>query len=126
MEFQLVICMVKTELTDQIVRAVKAAGASGSTVIAAQGTGINEAKTFFGLDLNLQTDVIIFFLEAGLAEHILDVIEKVGQLDQHGTGIAMNVPVIRAVGIEPQLAHFKRLAKHPSVMEKQNSIQKNQ
>ncbi|MEO5378250.1 MAG: P-II family nitrogen regulator [Magnetococcus sp. DMHC-6] len=119
MEFQLVICMVKTELTDQIIRAAKAAGATGSTVIPAQGTGLHEAKTFFGMDLNLQTDVIIFFLEAGIANHILDVIHKVGQFDQHGTGIAMSVPVLRAVGIEPQLLHFERIAKHPSIIEKQ-------
>ncbi|NGZ06161.1 MAG: P-II family nitrogen regulator [Magnetococcales bacterium] len=121
MEFNLVLCMVKTELTDRIIRAAKAAGATGSTVIPAQGTGIHEAKTFFGLDLNMQTDVIVFFLEAGLADHILDVIHQTGQLDRHGTGIAMNLPVIRAVGIEPQLAHFQRIARHPSVMEKQTS-----
>ncbi|MBF0293724.1 MAG: P-II family nitrogen regulator [Magnetococcales bacterium] len=124
MEFQLIFCMVKTELTDKIIRAAKAAGATGSTVINAQGTGINEAKTFFGLDLNLQTDVIIFFLEAGLADHILEVIRQTGEFDKHGTGIAMSVPVLRAVGIEPQLAHFQRLTKHPSVMGKQQPASK--
>ncbi|GAB0056980.1 hypothetical protein SIID45300_01298 [Candidatus Magnetaquicoccaceae bacterium FCR-1] len=121
MEFNLVVCMTKTELTDRIIRAAKAAGATGSTVISAQGTGINEAKTFFGLDLNMQSDVILFFLEAGVADHILDVINKVGNFDQHGTGIALNLPVIRAVGIDPQLAHFQRLSKHPSVLEKQSA-----
>lgn len=123
MEFNLVVCMVKTELTDRIIRAAKEAGATGSTVIPAQGTGIHEAKTFFGLDLNVQTDVIIFFLESGLADHVLDIIQRTGQLERHGTGIAMILPVIRAVGIEPQLAHFQRLAKHPSIMDKPSQPQ---
>lgn len=121
MEFHLIVCIVKTELTDGIVRAAKAAGATGSTVISAQGTGINEAKTFFGLDLNIQSDVILFFLEAGLADHILDIIYKTGNFDQHGTGIAMSLPVHRAIGIDQQMAHFQRIAKHPSVMEKRPS-----
>ncbi|MBF0097067.1 MAG: P-II family nitrogen regulator [Magnetococcales bacterium] len=118
MEFNLVVCIVKTELTDRIIQAAKQAGATGSTVISASGTGILEAKTFFGLDLNMQSDVILFFLEAGLADHILDVIYATGNLDQHGTGIAMSLPIARAVGVNPQLTHFQRLAKHPSILEK--------
>ncbi|MBF0190830.1 MAG: P-II family nitrogen regulator [Magnetococcales bacterium] len=118
MEFQLVVCMVKTDFTDRIIQAAKKAGASGSTVIAAQGTGLHEAKTFFGLDLNIQTDVIIFFLEAGLADHILDVIHKEGDFSRPGTGIAMTLPVNRAVGVDLQFDHFKRLAKHPDHLER--------
>lgn len=117
MEFQLIVCMIKTEYTETIVRAAKEAGATGSTVIAAQGTGIHEAKTFFGLDLNLQTDVIIFLLEAKLAAHVLGVIQRVGKLDRPGTGIALTLPVIQAVGVEHQIAHFERMAKHPSIMD---------
>ncbi len=46
MDFQLLIATVKSDLTDKIVKAAKQAGAPGSTVMPAHGTGINEAKHF--------------------------------------------------------------------------------
>ena len=57
MNFKLIIAMIKTNVTDQIVTAAKAAGGTGATIIPARGTGIHEAKTFFGLTLEAQTDV---------------------------------------------------------------------
>jgi nitrogen regulatory protein P-II 1 len=113
MEFQLVICLVKADFTDQIIRVAKKAGAGGSTVIAAQGTGVHEAKTFFGLDLNLQTDAILFFLEASLVDPVLEAINKVCNMDNPGTGIAIVVPVLKAIGIAHQISHFERMQKHP-------------
>ena len=49
--------MIKTNVTDQIVTAAKSVGGTGATIIPARGTGIHEAKTFFGLTLEAQTDV---------------------------------------------------------------------
>ena len=51
MNFKLVIAAVKTDVNDSIVNAAKAVGAAGSTIIRSHGTGIHEAKTFFGLTL---------------------------------------------------------------------------
>ena len=62
MEFKLVLASVKPAYTDSVVDAGKAAGATGATIIPARGTGIREAKTFFGLTLQSQTDIIMFLL----------------------------------------------------------------
>ena len=74
MNFKLIIAMIKTDVTDQIVTAAKAAGGTGATIIPARGTGIHEAKTFFGLTLEVQTDVVLFLLEASLVAPVLDSI----------------------------------------------------
>ena len=71
MNFKLIIAMVKTTETDQIVDAAKASGGTGATIIPARGTGIHEAKTFFGLTLEAQTDVVLFLLEEKLVEPVL-------------------------------------------------------
>ena len=47
-----IVAMVKPDLTDKVVDAAKAAGATGATIIDAAGTGAREAKTFFGLSLD--------------------------------------------------------------------------
>ncbi len=67
MKFKLILASVKPEKSDLIVDSAKAAGATGATVVTARGTGIHEAKTFFGLTLEAQTDIILFLVE----EHVV-------------------------------------------------------
>ncbi len=113
MNLKLIIATVKTKYTDHIVKAVKASGGTGATVIPARGTGIHEAKTFFGLTLEVQTDVVIFLLEKSLVGPALDAIYEAGKLKEAGTGIAFVVDVERAIGLESQMDYFiKEAEKH--------------
>lgn len=110
MNFKLIISMVKTKQTDRIVEAAKAVGGTGATIIPARGTGIHEAKTFFGLTLETQTDVVLFLLDEKCVEPVLKAIYEAGRFEEPGTGIAFVLDVERAVGLESQIEHFKREA----------------
>jgi len=110
MNFKLIIAMIKTNVTDEIVTAAKAAGGTGATIIPARGTGIHEAKTFFGLTLEAQTDVALFLLEASLVAPVLDSIYEAGRLKEAGTGIAFVIDVEHTIGLESQLEHFRQAA----------------
>ncbi len=110
MNYKLIIAMVKTNKTDKIVEAAKAVGGTGATIIPAHGTGIHEAKTFFGLTLEVQTDVVLFLLEERLVEPVLGAIYESGQFKKPGTGIAFVLDVDRTAGLESQIDHFKREA----------------
>ena len=110
MNYKLIIAMVKTNKTDRIVEEAKAAGGTGATIIPARGTGIHEAKTFFGLTLEAQTDVVLFLIEESLVEPVLGAIYKAGQFKEAGTGIAFVLNLERAVGLESQIEHFKKEA----------------
>jgi nitrogen regulatory protein P-II 1 len=107
MKFKVIFATVKTDYTDRIVDAAKGAGATGATIIPARGTGIHEAKTFFGLTLEAQTDIVLFLLEEHLVETILAVIKEAGQFEKPGTGIAFVMPVEQVVGLESQMERFK-------------------
>ncbi|MBC16849.1 Nitrogen regulatory protein P-II [Pseudodesulfovibrio profundus] len=107
MKFKLVLAPVKTHKTDPIVDAAKAAGATGATIISARGTGMHEAKTFFGLTLEDQTDIVMFILEEHLVKKVLEAIEVAGEFDKPGTGIAFVVPVENVIGLESQMEKFK-------------------
>ncbi len=107
MRFKLILASVKADISDIVVDAGKKAGATGATIIPARGTGIREAKTFFGLSLEAQTDIIMFLIEEHLAQPVLDAVGTAGQFDKPGTGIAFVVPVDQVIGLESQIERFK-------------------
>ena len=107
MKFKIVFAPVKTHKTDPVVDAAKAAGATGATIIPARGTGVREAKTFFGLTLEDQTDIVMFLLEEHLVKPVLEAIRVAGEFDKPGTGIAFVLPVDQVVGLESQIEKFK-------------------
>ena len=64
MKFKLVLAMVNDDRTDDVIEKAREMGATGATVItAAKGEGLNPSKTFFGLTLEGQVDVVLFVVE---------------------------------------------------------------
>jgi len=101
MHFKLILAFVEDSKTEAIMRAAREAGATGCTVITnARGEGIEATKTFFGLTLSTQRDVVLLLVEQHLSRHILEHIGDVGKFDEEpGTGIAVVIDVEDAVGI---------------------------
>lgn len=105
MHFKLIIALTEDSITDKIVEAARNKGATGSTVISsARGEGLKVAKTFLGLDLNTQRDVILLLVEEHMSREILETIERTGAFeDNPGTGIAFSIDVEDAVGVSHQV-----------------------
>lgn len=105
MHFKLLLVFVEDDKTDKIMKAAREAGATGATVINnARGEGINKSKTFFGLTLETQRDVVLFIVEEHLSRHILETIGEVGEFDTSpGTGIAVQIDVEDALGVSHQI-----------------------
>ena len=105
MHFKLIIALTEDSITDKIVEAARTRGATGSTVIpSARGEGLKTSKTFFGLNLVTQRDVILLLVEEHMSREILETIEKTGQFDANpGSGIAFSIDVDDAVGVSAQM-----------------------
>jgi len=110
MHFKMIVVFVEDDKTDAVMEAARNAGATGATVINnARGEGLNQSKTFFGLSLDTQRDVVLFLVEEHLSRHILEEIDRVGQFDEKpGTGIGFQIDVEDAVGVSHQLANLTR------------------
>jgi nitrogen regulatory protein PII len=108
MHFKLIIALVEDDKTDPIMDAARAAGATGATVINhARGEGLKRSKTFFGLTLETQRDMLLFLVEEHMSRSILETIAKVGQFDEKpGTGIAFQIDVEDAVGVRQQIRNL--------------------
>lgn len=105
MHFKLLIALVEDDKTSAVLKAAREAGATGATVVSqARGEGVQKAKTFFGLALETQRDMLLFLVEEHLSRTILETIARVGEFDNKpGTGIAFQLDVEDAVGVSRQI-----------------------
>ena len=99
-----ILAMVKPHLTERVVNSAKKAGATGATIIPASGTGAGEAKTFFGLSLDIRTELVLFLVSESIVEPVLSAIKEAGRFSEPGTGIAMVLPVEQTAGMESQMS----------------------
>jgi nitrogen regulatory protein PII len=104
MRFKLIIVFAEDSVTQAVIDAARHAGATGCTVInQARGEGFEAHKSFFGLSLTSQTDVVMLLVEQHMSRDILEEIGRVGQFDaKPGTGVAFQVDVEDAVGVMRQ------------------------
>jgi nitrogen regulatory protein PII len=108
MRFKMILVFVEDKMTDAVMKAARDAGATGATVITnARGEGLKTSKTFFGLSLEAQRDVVLMLVEEHLSRSILEEIGRVGEFEERpGTGIAIQIDVEDAVGISHQMARL--------------------
>lgn len=101
MHFKLLITFVEDSKTDAVMDAAREGGATGCTVINhARGEGLEKPKTFLGLGLTTQRDVLLLLVEEHLSRGILEHISEVGEFDaKPGTGIAIQIDVEDALGV---------------------------
>jgi nitrogen regulatory protein PII len=105
MKLKLIVAMVEDERTDTVIDAARERGATGATVITSvRGEGLKPAKTFLGLDLAGQRDVLLFIVAEERARTILEAISKAGCFDDDpGAGIAFQIDIEDAIGLKTQL-----------------------
>ncbi len=111
MHFKLLVVFVEDSKTDKVMKAAREAGATGATVINnARGEGVTKNKTFFGLSLESQRDVLLFIVEEHLSRKILETISIVADFDEKpGQGIAIQLDVEDAVGVAHQIETLTNL-----------------
>jgi nitrogen regulatory protein PII len=104
MNLKMIMAFVADEKTDIVIDAARDAGATGATVITSvRGEGLVPEKTFLGLDLSAQRNVLLFLVAAPRAREILETISKAGRFDEEpGTGIAIQIEIEDAVGLKTQ------------------------
>ena len=111
MHFKLIIALTEDSITEKVVEAARKKGATGSTVISsARGEGLQVAKTFLGLSLETQRDVVLLLVEEHMSRDILENIEATGEFEAHpGNGIAFSIDVDDAVGVTQQVNQLSEI-----------------
>lgn len=105
MHFKLIIVFVEDDKTNLVMETSREYGATGATVVSnARGEGLEASKTFLGLTLETQRDVVLLLVEEHLCRTILEAISKAAEFDsKQGIGIAFQIDVEDAVGVRHQV-----------------------
>lgn len=111
MKFKLIVATVKRDITDEVVDAARAAGATGATIIPARGIGSEDKKTFFGLTIEGPTDVVLFVVEEHVSDDILLALTEKCKIQEPGMGLAFSVPIEELAGVESQMKKFREQAR---------------
>ncbi len=111
MHFKLIVVFVDDRKTDAVSQAAREAGATGVTLVSsARGEGVVPHKTFLGLTLETQRDMLLLVVEEHLSRHILEQICEAGGFDKEpGQGIALQINVEDVVGVDHQVSQLARL-----------------
>ncbi len=97
--FDLIITIVDRGNSDIIIKASKAAGAEGGTIIPGRGTGIHERKKLWGIPIEPEKDIILTVVPQEKTKSILKAIVEQGNLDKPGAGITFVLELKTVAGI---------------------------
>ena len=109
MKFKLILALVDDSETDAVLEAGRRAGATGATIITScRGEGLQPEKTFLGLSLTGQRDILLVVVEEHMSRGILEEIASVGAFEEKsGSGIAIQIDIEDAVGLSHQIAEIQ-------------------
>ena len=104
MNLNMIMALISDEKTDEVIAAAREAGATGATVVTGvRGEGLTPEKSFLGLELTTQRDIVLFLVAEPMAREILETIAAAGEFDvKPGTGIAFQIEIEDAVGMSTQ------------------------
>ena len=96
---EVILCIVNSGFSDEVMDAAREFGARGGTVIRARGTANAEAEKLFNIAIQPEKEIVMILIESKLKNDILHAIyQKVG-LNTPGQGIAFTLPVENVVGL---------------------------
>lgn len=103
-EFKLIVTIVKKGWSDTVVKASRKAGAKGGTIISGRGTGAHEQKTFFGMLLEPEKEIVLTIAESKDVEKIVECIMMDAKISIPGHGLGFVVPIENIFGTAHMLS----------------------
>ncbi|RNA68524.1 P-II family nitrogen regulator [Alteribacter keqinensis] len=98
-DHKLILTIVKRGRSKKVMKASKAAGAEGGTVLLANGRGIHEKGKSFGLDQIYEKDLIFTLVRDEILPDVLGNIIDTVKLDKKGQGLGCIIDIKKTMGI---------------------------
>ena len=97
--YKLIAAVLPKGSTGKVMDAAREAGAEGGTILLARGTGIHEARRFFGITMSSERELLLILEEPGKVRQVMDAVVRAGRLDEPARGVAFVLSVDEVQGI---------------------------
>lgn len=98
-KFEVIICIVNSGFSDEVMDTARKFGAKGGTVLRGRGTANAEAEKMFGIAIQPEKEIVMILVKKSIKNDILHGLYKAVGLDTPGQGIAFTLPVESVVGL---------------------------
>ena len=98
-KYHLIITIVLEGYLEQAMAAAKKAGATGGTVFNAHGTANKEIRSFFGIPVLPEKEMIFIIVDNKIKDAVLLSIYKAAGIETKGAGIVFSLPVENVMGV---------------------------
>lgn len=111
--YEVVFCIVNAGYSEAVMDSARSAGASGGTVMRAQGTADKEAETLFNLTIQPEKEIVMMLVPKDIKDAVLHALYHDVGLETEGNGIAFTLPVDNVVGLgrKPRIPARKKAEK---------------
>lgn len=100
-QHEAVFCIVNEGFSEEVMDAAREAGATGGTVLHANGTASIEAEKAFGVTVQPHKEIVMILVDVKIKEAVLKSLYEAVGLQTAGQGIAFTLPVAEVVGLTP-------------------------
>lgn len=107
-EVVLIVTIVKKGWGDEVIQASRKAGSKGGTILYGRGTCVHENKTFMGMLIEPEKEIVLTLTESVAVDGIIEAIEKKVSLDKPGNGLGFVVPIEKVFGITQALCELQK------------------
>ena len=98
-KLEMILCIVNSGHSQDVMDSAKKAGARGGTVIKARGSANPKAEELYGIPIQPEKEIVMIIVKSEIKDSVLKNLFTDCGLDNDGQGIAFSVPVSDSVGI---------------------------
>jgi nitrogen regulatory protein PII len=98
-EHNLILTIVNHGYYDQIIEAVRAAGAKGGTLLHGRGVSNEETAKFLGITIQPEKDVLLIIVSNKIKQQVMESINRTAGIATSGHGICISLPINSALGL---------------------------
>lgn len=106
----LIITIVNSGFSQQVVDASKKAGAEGATILSGRGTSRNETTSVLGVQIQPEKEMVMILVRKSFRKDIMKQIVRACDLTVEGKGLVFCLPVDEVAGVNHMFKNgvFKR------------------
>ena len=108
-DLSLVVTVVASGFSNQVMEAAKTAGAEGATIFNARGNGIHETDSILGVSIQPEKEVILIVVRKNIRKKVMREICKNSGLNEEGKGLVFSLPIDEIGGV----SHLADMVRNP-------------